>query len=43
MELGNCNTHGNIEINLDDSQKKETKVVDKSINIKWKAKVTPDR
>ena len=37
MELGNCNKHGDIEINLDDSQKKEIEVDDKSINIKWKA------
>ena len=38
MDNGKCVTHGDIEINFDDSQRTETKVVDKSINIKWKAK-----
>ena len=38
MDNGKFDTHGDIEINFNDSQRRETKVLDKSINIKWKAK-----
>ena len=37
MDNGRCKTNGDIEINFNDSHRKETKVEDKSINIKWKA------
>ena len=37
MDNGRCKTNGDIEINFNDSHRKEIKVEDKSINIKWKA------
>ena len=36
MEIGKCDKNGDIKITLEDSKLKETKIEDKSINLKWK-------
>ena len=38
MEIGKCEINGDIKITLEVSKLKETKIEDKSINFKWKAK-----
>ena len=39
MEVGEGGSNGDIKITLEELQKKETKVKDESINVKWKVKI----